>query len=145
MIKGWDIGVAGMSVGGERRITVPAPLAYGNKSLPGIPANSQLIFDVKLLEIKWERRIKDACVSSSTWLLEFTPFSLRCHSLVRLQQPSYQGMLYITVSSAHMLCPFSFLFFQRYPTCIGFAIITAGMRICISAYSFHHKTDGVVT
>lgn len=52
VIKGWDIGVAGMTVGGERRITVPAHLAYGSKSLPGIPANSTLIFDVKCLEIK---------------------------------------------------------------------------------------------
>lgn len=52
VIKGWDIGVIGMSVGGERRLTVPAHLAYGSKAIPGIPANSQLIFDVKLLEIK---------------------------------------------------------------------------------------------
>ena len=51
VIKGWDIGVQGMSVGGERRITVPANLAYGSKSLPGIPANSNLIFDIKMLEI----------------------------------------------------------------------------------------------
>ncbi|KAL8924895.1 MAG: hypothetical protein Q9208_003778 [Pyrenodesmia sp. 3 TL-2023] len=49
VIKGWDIGVTGMSVGGERRIEVPANLAYGSKSLPGIPANSTLKFDVKLL------------------------------------------------------------------------------------------------
>lgn len=52
VIKGWDIGVAGMSAGGERRITVPSQLAYGSKALPGIPANSKLIFDVKLLAIK---------------------------------------------------------------------------------------------
>ncbi|KAL5359387.1 hypothetical protein BJX96DRAFT_57078 [Aspergillus floccosus] len=52
VIKGWDIGVAGMAVGGERRITIPPQLAYGKKALPGIPANSKLIFDVKLLEIK---------------------------------------------------------------------------------------------
>lgn len=52
VIKGWDIGVVGMSVGGERRITVPSSLAYGGKSLPGIPPNSELTFDVKLLEIK---------------------------------------------------------------------------------------------
>lgn len=51
MIKGWDIGVAGMSVGGERRIDIPANLAYGSKSMPGIPANSSLRFDVKLLKI----------------------------------------------------------------------------------------------
>ncbi|KAJ5550530.1 hypothetical protein N7535_001527 [Penicillium sp. DV-2018c] len=52
VIKGWDIGVAGMAVGAERRITIPPSLAYGKKALPGIPANSKLIFDVKLLEIK---------------------------------------------------------------------------------------------
>ncbi|KAJ5155160.1 FK506-binding protein 4 [Penicillium capsulatum] len=52
VIKGWDIGVAGMAPGGERRITIPANLAYGKKALPGIPANSKLIFDIKLLEIK---------------------------------------------------------------------------------------------
>ncbi|KAK7756699.1 peptidylprolyl isomerase fpr3 [Diatrype stigma] len=52
VIKGWDVGIIGMSVGGERRLTIPAHLAYGSKALPGIPANSQLIFDVKLLGIK---------------------------------------------------------------------------------------------
>ncbi|KAL4922882.1 hypothetical protein BDW62DRAFT_171942 [Aspergillus aurantiobrunneus] len=52
VIKGWDIGVAGMAVGGERRITIPPHLAYGKKAFPGIPGNSKLIFDVKLLEIK---------------------------------------------------------------------------------------------
>lgn len=52
VIKGWDIGIMGMAIGGERRLTIPAHLAYGSKSLPGIPANSQLTFDVKLLEIK---------------------------------------------------------------------------------------------
>jgi len=52
VIQGWDIGVAGMSVGGERRLTIPANLAYGSKSMPSIPANSTLVFDIKLLEIK---------------------------------------------------------------------------------------------
>lgn len=41
-----------MAIGGERRLTVPANLAYGSKGLPGIPANSTLQFDIKLLEIK---------------------------------------------------------------------------------------------
>lgn len=52
VIKGWDIGVLGMSVGGERRLTIPASLGYGSRAIPGIPPNSQLTFDVKVLEIK---------------------------------------------------------------------------------------------
>lgn len=52
VIKGWDIGVAGMSIGGQRQITIPADLAYGKKGMPGIPGNSKLIFDVKMMEIK---------------------------------------------------------------------------------------------
>lgn len=51
VIKGWDIGVAGMKAGGERRLTIPANLAYGKKSLPGIPANSELIFDIKCISV----------------------------------------------------------------------------------------------
>jgi FK506-binding nuclear protein len=45
VIKGWDIGLVGMKVGGERRIIIPASMGYGNKALPGIPANSTLCFD----------------------------------------------------------------------------------------------------
>jgi FK506-binding nuclear protein len=41
-----------MSVGGERRLTIPANQAYGSKAMPGIPANSTLVFDIKMLEIK---------------------------------------------------------------------------------------------
>lgn len=52
VIKGWDIGVEGMRPGAQRRITIPPHLAYGKKALPGIPANSKLIFDLKLLEVK---------------------------------------------------------------------------------------------
>jgi len=52
VIKGWDIGVAGMTVGGERRIIVPAPMGYGKREVPGIPKNSTLIFDVKLVSMK---------------------------------------------------------------------------------------------
>lgn len=51
VIKGWDIGVAGMNVGQERRIVVPASLAYGSKKMGDIPANSELTFDLKLLSV----------------------------------------------------------------------------------------------
>ena len=51
VIKGWDIGIQGMAAGGERRIDIPAKLAYGSKAKPGIPANSPLRFDVKMLSI----------------------------------------------------------------------------------------------
>ncbi|KAG8532689.1 uncharacterized protein KY384_002566 [Bacidia gigantensis] len=51
VIKGWDIGLIGMSIKGERRLVIPAQLAYGSKSQKGIPANSELTFDIKLLSI----------------------------------------------------------------------------------------------
>lgn len=49
VIRGWEIGLQGMKVGGERRITIPAKLAYGKKGMPGIPPNSDLVFDLKLI------------------------------------------------------------------------------------------------
>jgi FK506-binding nuclear protein len=49
VIKGWDIGVVGMKVGGERRLTVPSELGYGKKgSGPEIPPSSTLHFKIKL-------------------------------------------------------------------------------------------------
>ncbi|CAB37433.1 nucleophismin-like histone chaperone/CENP-A amino terminus domain (NTD) isomerase Ani1/Fkbp39 [Schizosaccharomyces pombe] len=51
VIRGWDVGVAGMQEGGERKITIPAPMAYGNQSIPGIPKNSTLVFEVKLVRV----------------------------------------------------------------------------------------------
>ena len=53
VVKGMDIGVQGMSAGGERRISIPAELGYGKKgSPPSIPPHSELIFDLKMLEVK---------------------------------------------------------------------------------------------
>lgn len=52
VIKGWDEGIVGMQVGGERVLTIPPSMAYGKKKMTGIPPNSTLIFECKLLEIK---------------------------------------------------------------------------------------------
>lgn len=51
VIKGWDEGVAGMKVGGTRILAIPASLGYGSRAIGSIPANSALIFEVKLLNV----------------------------------------------------------------------------------------------
>ncbi len=52
VIKGWDEGLIGMQVGGERILVVPPELAYGNQQVGPIPANSPLIFKVELVSIQ---------------------------------------------------------------------------------------------
>lgn len=51
VIKGWDQGLMGMKVGGKRKLWVPAHLAYGERSMGAITPNSDLTFEIELLEV----------------------------------------------------------------------------------------------
>ncbi len=53
VIRGWDVGVAGMKIGGKRTLYIPAALGYGARGAgAAIPPNANLIFDVELFEVQ---------------------------------------------------------------------------------------------
>ena len=52
VLKGWDLGIEGMKVGGKRKLTVPPALAFGDRAVGQIKPNSTLVFDMELVTVQ---------------------------------------------------------------------------------------------
>lgn len=52
VIRGWDVGIMGMRVGGKRRLEVPSAMGYGERAIGRIPPHSDLYFEVEMLEVR---------------------------------------------------------------------------------------------
>ena len=52
VMKGWDVGVTGMKVGGKRKLIIPPALGYGTAGKGKVPPNATLIYEIELLDIK---------------------------------------------------------------------------------------------
>lgn len=52
VIKGWDMGIVGMKVGGKRQLFIPAKLAYGDQGIGSIPPGATLVFEIELLKVE---------------------------------------------------------------------------------------------
>ncbi len=53
VIRGWDVGVAGMKAGGQRRLVIPAGMAYGKRGAGRVvPPDATLVFDIELLDVE---------------------------------------------------------------------------------------------
>jgi FKBP-type peptidyl-prolyl cis-trans isomerase FkpA len=52
VLKGWDLGVEGMKVGGKRKLTIPPALAFGERAVGQIKPNSTLVFDIELVSVQ---------------------------------------------------------------------------------------------